>query len=67
MADRFLKLQFYTEELKIYLKFLIFFLNLFLQTGEGREKEGGGERHQCVVASCVPPTGDLARNPGMCP
>ena len=21
----------------------------------------------CVVASCVPPTGDLARNPGMCP
>ena len=23
--------------------------------------------YQCVVASCMPPTGDLARNPGMCP
>ena len=26
-----------------------------------------GKKHQCVVASCAPPTGDLARNPGMCP
>ena len=26
-----------------------------------------GDKHQCVVASHVPPTGDLARNPGMCP
>ena len=26
-----------------------------------------GEKHQCVVDSHVPPTGDLARNPGMCP
>ena len=26
-----------------------------------------GEKHQCVVASCVPPTGDLAHNPGVCP
>ena len=25
------------------------------------------EKHQCVVASHMPPTGDLARNPGMCP
>ena len=24
-------------------------------------------KHQCVVASRVPPTGDLAFNPGMCP
>ena len=38
---------------------------LFLERGEGREKER--ERHQCVVASCVPPTRDLACNPGMCP
>ena len=31
--------------------------------------EGGGEgkKHQCVVASHAPPTGDLAHNPGMCP
>ena len=32
---------------------------------EGKEKEG--EKYQCVVASHVPPTTDLARNPGMCP
>ena len=38
---------------------------LFLERGEGREKEG--EKHQCVVASCTPPTRDLACNPGMCP
>ena len=25
------------------------------------------EKHQCVVASCMRPTGDLACNPGMCP
>ena len=34
---------------------------LFLE--RGRE----GEKHQCVVASYVPPTVDLACNPGMCP
>ena len=34
-----------------------------------REGKGGreGERHQCMVASQVPPSGDLAHNPGMCP
>ena len=26
-----------------------------------------GEKHQCVVSSRAPPTGDLAHNPGMCP
>ena len=26
-----------------------------------------GEKHQCVVASPTPPTGDLAGNTGMCP
>ena len=38
---------------------------LFLEKG----REGGreGEKHQCVVASGAPPTGDLAHNPGMCP
>ena len=33
----------------------------------GREREREGEKHQCVVASHMPLTGDLARNPGMCP
>ena len=31
------------------------------------EGEREGEKHQQVVASCVPPTGDLACNPGICP
>ena len=38
-------------------------INLCLDRGEGREKV----KHQYVVASCAPPTGDLVRNPGMCP
>ena len=41
------------------------FIYLLLERGEGREKEG--EKHPCVVASHMPPTGDLACNPGTCP
>ena len=41
------------------------FIYLILERGEGWEKER--EKHQCVVASYVAPTGDLAHNPGMCP
>ena len=33
----------------------------------GREWEIEGEKHQCVIASHVPPTGNLACYPGMCP
>ena len=40
------------------------FIYLFLERGRVGEREG--EKHQCVVASHVPPTGDLACNPGMC-
>ena len=29
--------------------------------------EREGEKHQCVVASRTPPTGDLALIPGLCP
>ena len=45
----------------------IFFKSLFIysEKEEGMEKEG--EKHQCVVASHMAPTGDLADNPGMCP
>ena len=32
-----------------------------------REGEKEEEKYQCVIASCTPPTGDLALNPGMCP
>ena len=38
---------------------------IYFYRGEGREKKG--EKHQCVVASHTPPTGDLACNPSMCP
>ena len=45
--------------------FLRFYLFIFRERGGEGEREG--EKHQCVVASCAPPTGDLAGNPGMCP
>ena len=45
--------------------FLKYFIYLFLERGEGKEKEE--EKYPCVAASCAPPTGDLALNPGMCP
>ena len=48
--------------------FLFFFLSfIYLFLDRGREGERGGDKHQCVVASHAPPTGDLAHNPGMCP
>ena len=45
--------------------FLKKFICLFLERGREREKEE--EKHQCVVASHTPPTGDLACNPGRYP
>ena len=54
-------------EVKLQAIFLFFcFLKfyLFLERGERREKER--EKRQCVVASRMPPTEDLAHNPGMC-
>ena len=42
-----------------------FYLFSFREWGKEGEREG--EKHQCVVASHAPPTGDLAHNPGMCP
>ena len=40
---------------------------LFTSRERGREGEREREEHQCVVAFPAPPTGDLARNPGMYP
>ncbi|KAF6130983.1 hypothetical protein HJG60_007907 [Phyllostomus discolor] len=45
--------------------FLKKIIHLFLERGEERMKEA--EKHQYVVTSHVPPTWDLAHNPGMCP
>ena len=53
------------RSLYIYTSFLKRFYLFIFREGEGRETEG--EKQQCVVASQAPPTGDLARNPGMCP
>ena len=50
---------------KTVLFFFKFYLLIFRE--RGREGEREGEKHQGVVVSCVPPTGDLAHNPGMCP
>ena len=41
------------------------FIYLFLERGDKREKER--ERNISVCTSCIPPTGDLAQDPGMCP
>ena len=42
-----------------------FYLFTFRQRGGQGERER--EKYQCVVASRMSPTGDLAHNPGMCP
>ena len=63
MPERKKKIVYKMFDLK--LSFFKDFIYLFLDRGEGREEEG--EKHQCVVASHMPPTGDLACNPGMCP
>ena len=47
--------------------FFLDFIYLFIFRERGREGEREREKHQCVVASRAPPTGDLACNPGMCP
>ena len=52
-------------ENNIFSFFLRFFKFIFRE--RGREGEREGEKHQCVVASRAPGTGDLACNPGMCP
>ena len=44
--------------------FLRFYLFIFRERGREGER---GEKHQCVVAYHVPPTGHLACIPGMCP
>ena len=50
--------------LLVILVFLKDFIYVFFKEGKGGEREG---EKQCVVASCMPPTGDLARHPGICP
>ena len=48
---------------------ILSFLRLYLSISRQRRREGERkeEKHQGVVASRTPPTGDLAHNSGMCP
>ena len=55
-----------TIDLKPDFLFLKYFIYLFLERGEGREKEREINIH-VYVASHVPSTGDLARNLGLYP
>ena len=50
---------------KLYVGFLKFRF-YFIFRWKGREGEREGKKHQCVVASRMPPTRDLVHNPGMC-
>ena len=53
-------------ELEIIVTFFFQRFNFFFRERE-RVGKREGEKHQCVVASHAPPTGDLPHNPGMCP
>ena len=46
---------------------MAFFKDFIIFRERGREEEKEGEKHQHVVASCVPSTGYLDHNPGMYP
>ena len=66
LADAFL---IYVKNICLnWVAFLSFiFKDFYLFLERGRERERGGDKQQCAVASHTPPTGDLAHNPGMCP
>ena len=59
-------LVFHTSKCCVF-RFISFFKLIYLFLERAREREREGEKHRCVVASCAPPTGDLASNPGTCP
>ena len=46
---------------------VLFCLFVLFILERGREGERKEEKYQCAVASGVPPTGNLAHNPAMCP
>ena len=52
--------------ISLILLFLKDFIYLFSFRERGREGGKEEEKYQCVVATHVPPTRDLACNPGIC-
>ena len=61
------ELYFFNSKLHFFFLFFKKRFYLFITRERGKEREREGEKHQCVVVSHTPPTGDPARNPGMCP
>ena len=59
------KLKLLTSSPNMFPKFshFLFFKTLLILRERKRERE----KHQCVVSSRAPPTGDMLLNPGMCP
>ena len=57
--------RYYIQAFDSFLGFLKILFIYFQRRGKEGKREG--EKHQCVVASHTPPTGDLAHNPGICP
>ena len=49
----------------LYFLFFKDFIHLFFRQ-RGREGEREGQKYQCMFATCMPLTGDLACNPAMC-
>ena len=47
--------------------FYFFKIIYFIFRQRVREGKREGEKHRCVVDPHIPPIGDLAHNPGMCP
>ena len=52
---------------EVYFFFKTYFIYLFLERGEGKEKNFDVLEKHPLVASHTPPNGDLAHNPAMCP
>ena len=55
------------QPLHLYLTNFLKRFYLFIFRERGRKGEREWEKHQCVVASHTPPTGDVACNPCTCP
>ena len=57
----------FSSTMILFFYLLLFRFSLLIFREKGREGQREVEKHQCVVASRTPPTGDLACNTGMCP
>ena len=56
----FKKLEIICNISQLDINYFLFLKRFYLFREGGKERKRGGEKHQCVVASHVAPTGDLA-------